>query len=229
MPSSWRTGATWRIAGWWARANMNPKPSSSIERAIRSGDCSSAMPSSSSTSADPAAELAARLPCFATAAPAAAATSAAAVEMLNVCAPSPPVPTMSTTGERCGVTGTTCSRIASAKPAISSAVSPFVRRATRKPAIWAGVASPSMIEPISSCASSRERWCPSSSSWIAGPTITGGSSSPSRARAGSARSPGGTARPRSAARWWRTPITSPSGVCEVTASSAGTVSAASEW
>ena len=28
---------------------------------------------------------------------------------------------------------------------------------------------------------------------------------------------------------WRTPITSPSGVCEVTVSSAGTSSAASEW
>ena len=76
-----------------------------MERPILAGDCSSAMPSSSSTSADPAAELAARFPCFATAAPAAAATSAAAVEMLNVCAPSPPVPTMSTTGERRGVTG----------------------------------------------------------------------------------------------------------------------------
>ena len=37
-----------------------------------------------------AAELAARFPCFATAAPAEAATIAAAVEMLNVPAPSPP-------------------------------------------------------------------------------------------------------------------------------------------
>ena len=36
------------------------------------------------------------MPCFATPAPAAAATSAAAVEMLNVALPSPPVPTMST-------------------------------------------------------------------------------------------------------------------------------------
>ena len=185
IPSSCLTAATCRIAGWCARANMKPKPSSSIECAMRSGDCSSVMPSSSSTSAEPAAELAARFPCFATAAPDAAATIAAAVEMLNVPAPSPPVPTMSTTGERLGVTGTTCSRIASAKPAISSAVSPFVRRATRNPAIWAGVSSPSMTEPISSRASARERWCPSSRSWIAGPTITiaPGSSSPSPARA----------------------------------------------
>ena len=83
-----------------------------------------------------------------------------------------------------GVTGMTCSRIASAKPAISSAVSPFVRNATRKPAICACVPSPSMIEPISSRASSRERWWPSRSSWIAGPMIIRGSSSPSPARAG---------------------------------------------
>ena len=84
------------------------------------------------------------------------------------------------------MTGITCSRIASANPAISSAVSPFVRSATRKPAIWAGVSSPSMIEPISSRASARERWWPSSSSWIAGPTITPapGSSSPSSGPSG---------------------------------------------
>ena len=63
---------------------MKPKPSSSIERAIRSGGCSSEKPSASSTSAEPEADETARLPCFATAAPAAAATSAAAVEMLNV-------------------------------------------------------------------------------------------------------------------------------------------------
>ena len=52
--------------------------------------------------AEPQAELAARFPCFATAAPAAAATSAAAVEMLIVRAPSPPVPTTSTSGVRVG-------------------------------------------------------------------------------------------------------------------------------
>ena len=48
---------------------------------------------------------------------------------------------------------TTCSRIASAHPAISSAVSPFSRSATRKPPIWACVASPAMIEFITSRAS----------------------------------------------------------------------------
>ena len=64
-------------------------------------------------------------------------------------------------------TGSTCARIASAQPAISSAVSPFARSATRKPPICAGVASPPMISPITSRASSRERSWPSSSCWIA--------------------------------------------------------------
>ena len=70
--------------------------------------------------------------------------------MLNVCAPSPPVPAVSTRSSRFGRTGRTCSRIASAQPAISSAVSPFSRSATRKPPICAGVASPRMISCITS-------------------------------------------------------------------------------
>ena len=36
-------------------------------------------------------------------------------------------------------------RIARARPVISAAVSPFIRNATRKPAVWAAVASPRMI------------------------------------------------------------------------------------
>ena len=109
------------------------------------GGSSSRKPSASSTSAEPVCDEAERLPCFATAAPAAAVTRAAAVEMLYVFAPSPPVPTTSTRSVRDGFTRRTCSRIASAQPAISSAVSPFTRSATRKPAICACVASPAMI------------------------------------------------------------------------------------
>ena len=86
---------------------MNPKPSVSIDWAIRSGGCSSVKPSASRTSADPDTELTARFPCFATAAPAAAATIAAVVEMLNVRPPSPPVPTTSTTSSRDGRTSST--------------------------------------------------------------------------------------------------------------------------
>ena len=93
---------------------------------------------------------------MATAAPAAAATRAAAVEILSVAAPSPPVPAVSTRSARVGCTASTCSRIASAHPAISSAVSPFMRNATRNAEICAGVASPLMIVPIAERASARE-------------------------------------------------------------------------
>ena len=55
-----------------------------------------AIPSASNKSADPDFDEAARLPCFTTRAPAAAAMIAEVVEMLIVCAPSPPVPTVST-------------------------------------------------------------------------------------------------------------------------------------
>ena len=53
-------------------------------------------PKASNTSAEPQRELAERLPCFATRAPAAEATIAAAVEMLKVPLSSPPVPQVST-------------------------------------------------------------------------------------------------------------------------------------
>ena len=95
-------------------------------------------PSASSTSAEPDADETARLPCFATPAPAAAATSAAAVEMLIVACPSPPVPGgVDEVGPLRRRRGRPRPRIASAKPAISSGVSPFSRSATRKPPIWA--------------------------------------------------------------------------------------------
>src|SRR5204863_9757863 len=110
------------MAGWCACANRKPKPSSSIDRSIRSGGSSSSKPSASSTSADPELDETARLPCFATPAPAAAATSAAAVEMFSVCALSPPVPAVSTRSSRFGFTASTCARIASAQPVISYAV-----------------------------------------------------------------------------------------------------------
>ena len=106
-------------------------------------------------------------------APAAAATSAAAVEMFRVLAPSPPVPAVSTRSSRWGFTASTCARMASAQPAISSAVSPLARSATRKPAICAGVTSPRMIAVIVSQASSRLRSWPSRTrlrlAWIIGP------------------------------------------------------------
>ena len=95
-------------------------------------------PSASSTSALPLREDTERLPCLATFAPAAALTKVAAVEMLKVCAPSPPVPTTSTT---CwwSLSGTIVanSRITCAAAAISPTVSFFTRRPMMKPAICA--------------------------------------------------------------------------------------------
>jgi hypothetical protein len=79
---------------------------------------------------------------LATRAPAAAATNIDAVEMLKVCAPSPPVPQVSTrvcvsrTGTR-----TDSSRITRAAAAISPTVSFFTRRPIRMPAI-SGQATP---------------------------------------------------------------------------------------
>ncbi len=73
-------------------------PSSSTVRATAAGGSSIATPHASSRSADPHRPDAARLPCLATRTPAAATTSAATVETLNVPAPSPPVPQVSTSG-----------------------------------------------------------------------------------------------------------------------------------
>ena len=109
-------------------------------------------PSASSTSALPQVPLAERLPCFATGTPQAATTNEATVEMLNVPAPSPPVPQVSTAPfDR---SGTARARMARAKPTTSSSVSPRAAMAARSAPIWAGVASPSMIVPIASAASS---------------------------------------------------------------------------
>ncbi len=96
--------------------------------------------------------LAERLPCLATGTPQAATTNEATVEMLNVPAPSPPVPQVSTAP--CEASGTARARMARAKPTTSSSVSPRAAIAARSAPIWAGVASPSMIEPIAWAASS---------------------------------------------------------------------------
>src|SRR5262249_19220779 len=52
------------------------------------------------------------------------------------------------------VSGVARASITSASPASSPTVSPFIRSATPKPAIWAGVAAPSMISFIAQAASS---------------------------------------------------------------------------
>ena len=126
-------------------------PVSAASSAVASGGRLMATPSASSTSAAPQAELAARLPCLTTWTPAAAATIAPMVEMFTVCAPSPPVPTRSTSGPGTLI-GVARLSMTSDRPASSAAVSPFIRSATANPATWTGVAAPSMISFIAQAA-----------------------------------------------------------------------------
>ena len=132
-------------------------PASSMHRATPSGCRSILTPSFSSTSAEPHSDEAARLPCLATRAPQAAATIADRVEMLNVASPSPPVPQVSSRAPSTAM-GVATARAARAKPVSSSGVSPFMRRATMKPAIWEGVASPRMITSNAAAASPSVRF-----------------------------------------------------------------------
>ena len=106
-----------------------------------------AIPSSARTSALPEFPDAERLPCLATGTPHEATMTAVAVETLTVLAPSPPVPQVSSRGEARPTSSQVWarSRTASTAPAISSADSPFIRRAVRNAAINASEASPAMI------------------------------------------------------------------------------------
>ena len=79
------------------------------------------------------------------------------VETLTDREPSPPVPQVSTIGSATKSTPSMRARIARAAPTISSTVSPFIRSATRRPPICAGVAWPSMISPTTSAISSAVR------------------------------------------------------------------------
>ena len=90
-------------------------PTCSTQAATASGGRSIATPSSSSTSAAPHADDAARLPCLTTGTPAAAATTADIEEMLTVWAWSPPVPTTST-ARPLTVTRRACRSIARGQP-----------------------------------------------------------------------------------------------------------------
>src|ERR1035437_1304286 len=154
-PSSRRTGAACFIAVWWLGANMKPTPASSMHCATCAGLRLILTPSASSTSALPDCEDTARPPCLATRAPAAAATKMAAVEMLKVRAPSPPVPTTST--RLCASLTSTLvasSRITWAAAVISPMVSFFTRSAMVIAAIITGDICPLMIWRIRSSISS---------------------------------------------------------------------------
>jgi len=113
-------------------------------------------PRASRQSAVPHCEDAARFPCLATFIPPAAATRADVVEILKLCALSPPVPTISKRSIPVS-TFMACALIAAAHPAISSVVSALallVDKAARNAAFCVAVVSPLMISFITEYASS---------------------------------------------------------------------------
>ncbi|MNP45387.1 hypothetical protein D3C76_1393090 [compost metagenome] len=113
------------------------------------------MPAASSRSALPLLPETARLPCLATVQPAAATTKAEAVDTLKILAPSPPVPTTSTTPSRVlSSTLSASSRITDTAPTISSMLSLFMRMAIMNAPICASVHCPVMISRITSRISS---------------------------------------------------------------------------
>ena len=105
------------------------------------------------TSELPASEDTARLPALATGTPAAATTSATAVEMLNVPRTSPPVPQVSMVPSG-AATARARERMARTKPASSPAVSPRACSPMSRPPSWAGVTWPSRTATMKRSASS---------------------------------------------------------------------------
>ena len=136
----------WRIAGWKTGAKQKVIPSRRPASAAAAAGRSMTTPRASSMSADPLCEDAARLPCLATRAPAAAAMIAAIVEMFTVCDRSPPVPHVSTTGPSTA-SGIPAFIMPVTRPDTSLDVSPLARRATRKAAVLAAGAPRSASRP----------------------------------------------------------------------------------
>jgi hypothetical protein len=165
-PICLRAGTAWRVATCAAGANKNPIPTSRIAWPMRVKGTSMRTPSASSTSAEPLRELAARFPCLATRAPAAAATIAAAVEILNVPDPSPPVPHVSTmcSGRSwpSAKTGAACRRIAVANPTSSATCTGRRFSASSSRTISCVSTRPHSSSSIVSSASARVKTCPPS-------------------------------------------------------------------
>src|SRR5687768_5976656 len=143
---------------------MNTTPASSSDRCITSTGRSIGTPSASSTSALPDREVKERLPCFATRAPAPAARSAAAVEMLNVWTAPPPVPHVSTSWSgRSAGSATIAERSERATAATTSGVSPRTRSPMRSAATCAGVASPRITTSNAAVIAAAPSGCPEAS------------------------------------------------------------------
>ena len=159
VASSLRAGAAKRIAGWNTGAKQKPIPNSETVFATLAPSRFMATPSASSKSPAPDFEDAARLPCFTTRAPADAAMIAAVVEIFIVCAPSPPVPTVSTARSEIFI-GAQCSYICATRAPTSSAVSPLFFRASKNCLRISLSARSSRTSRIKSCASCGERFNP---------------------------------------------------------------------
>ena len=166
MPRARRTGMTVFMAGCSEGAWKKAKRCLRREAAPSAGERPTGMPRASRTSAEPHEEVTARLPCLATIsfasaeAPAAAATRAAAVEMLKVPLASAPVPQVSINRVRSvsvSGMGVAAARMVSTKPAISAGAGPRVASEPRRAAISRSVASPRRMVWRSSAASARER------------------------------------------------------------------------
>src|SRR5579875_2145716 len=138
---------------------MKPMPASLMQRLICAGARSILTPSAPSTSAAPAREESARLPCLATGTPQPATMKAAQVEMLNEPEASPPVPTMSMASAG-AFTRSIFARIVVTAPVISSTVSPRTRNAINSAPICDGVASPDIMRSNAEADSSRVRLAP---------------------------------------------------------------------
>ena len=149
-----------------ACANKNPIPNSRIPSPTRANGTSIRTPSASSTSADPLRELAARLPCFATRAPPAAASIAAAVEILNASKPSPPVPHVSIMFfgriSPSVKTSAACRRITVANPASSSTKIGLALSASKNRTISGVSMRPHSNSSITASAPPRVNTCPDS-------------------------------------------------------------------
>mmetsp|Transcript_1244 Transcript_1244/g.3569 ORF Transcript_1244/g.3569 Transcript_1244/m.3569 type:complete len:214 (+) Transcript_1244:453-1094(+) len=145
-PKALRIGATAFIAGWFLGAYRNPSPTFSMHAATSSSSRSKSSPRASRTSAAPHFDDTERLPHFVTFAPSAAHRIADAVDKLIVDAPSPPVPTMSSSFPDAS-TGTHASSIAAAAPLISAGLSPLRRSKHRIDATCSGFADPSRNAP----------------------------------------------------------------------------------
>ena len=194
------------------------------------------MPSASSTSALPDLDETERPPCLATRAPAPAATKVAAVEMLKVCAESPPVPQVST---RCALSATgtlvESSRITIAAAVISPMVSFFTRRPVISAAISTGLTSPAMIwrisDSISSWKISRCSIRRSSASWGFIQRVSVKKFFSSAWPCSVSTDSGWNCTPSTASVLWRTPMISPSSVQAVISRQSGRLSRSitSEW